>query len=174
MSNFANNLISLRKSKNLSQQQASQVLGLDLETYQKLEFEMEQPSLEILNKVASFYEVDAADLRNNTLSQEKPAQANLNQTKNQWASDDMKKVASTESENVSPKSRGAASALAWFLGCFGAHNFYLGKTGCAVFQLILTLTMVGSLVSGIWAFIEAIMLLCGSGRDGEGREVKKW
>lgn len=62
------------------------------------------------------------------------------------------------------KSKIAAGLLGIFLGCFGVHNFYLGYTGKAVAQLLLTLLSCGVLavVSGIWSFIEAIMILVGS------------
>ena len=36
------------------------------------------------------------------------------------------------------KSKLAAGLLGIFLGCFGVHNFYLGNTGKAVAQLLLT------------------------------------
>ena len=38
----------------------------------------------------------------------------------------------------SQKSKLAAGLLGIFLGCFGVHNFYLGNTGKAVAQLLLT------------------------------------
>ncbi len=62
------------------------------------------------------------------------------------------------------KSKIAAGLLGIFLGCFGVHNFYLGYTGKAVAQLLMTLLSCGVLgvVSGIWSFIEAIMILVGS------------
>lgn len=69
------------------------------------------------------------------------------------------------------KSKIAAGLLGIFLGCFGVHNFYLGYTGKAVAQLLLTLLSCGVLavVSGIWSFIEAIMILVGSiNVDGNG------
>lgn len=37
------------------------------------------------------------------------------------------------------KSTGSAYALAILLGGFGAHNFYVGRTGVAVTQLVLTI-----------------------------------
>jgi hypothetical protein len=40
--------------------------------------------------------------------------------------------------------------ILWFLGLFGGHNFYLKRTGVAVAQLILTLTIVGMLITVVW------------------------
>ncbi len=71
----------------------------------------------------------------------------------------------------SGKSRLAAGLLGIFLGAFGVHNFYLGYTGRAVAQLIITLATcgIGSVISGIWGFVEGIMILCGSiSQDAQG------
>ena len=71
---------------------------------------------------------------------------------------------------VSDKSRLIAAILAWFLGVFGVHNFYVERKGNAVAQLILTITVIGS----IWAFVDFIFILCGSYKDGNGLTIKKW
>lgn len=63
--------------------------------------------------------------------------------------------------------------LCSFLGCFGAHNFYNGKTGIAVAQLILTLTVFGSVISIPWMIIDAIIILCGAYRDSQGLELSR-
>ena len=42
-------------------------------------------------------------------------------------------------EDFSPKSRTITSLLAFFLGIFGAHRFYLGKNGTAVGMLALAI-----------------------------------
>jgi TM2 domain-containing membrane protein YozV len=55
--------------------------------------------------------------------------------------------------------------LCFFLGGFGAHNFYTKKTGVAIAQL---LTFGGC---GIWALIDFIMILVESYRDGYGRPL---
>ncbi len=62
------------------------------------------------------------------------------------------------------KSKIAAGLLGIFLGAFGVHNFYLGNTGKAVTQLLLTVLSCGilSMVSGIWGLVEGIMILTGS------------
>lgn len=71
----------------------------------------------------------------------------------------------------SSKSAVAAGILGIFLGSLGVHNFYLGYTGKAVAQLLITLLSCGilSFVSAIWGLIEGILLLTGSiNRDGQG------
>lgn len=68
---------------------------------------------------------------------------------------------------VQPKSKMAAGLLGIFLGAWGVHNFYLGYTGKAVAQLVLTLFTCG--IAGIWGFIEGILILTGSIKtDGKG------
>lgn len=51
-----------------------------------------------------------------------------------------------------------AYLLLIFLGIFGAHRFYLGRIGSAVAQLILTITVVGLIVSGIWVFVDLFLV----------------
>lgn len=57
------------------------------------------------------------------------------------------------------KSKMTAGLLGIFLGGFGVHNFYLGYTGKAIAQIVLS-PCFG--VGAIWGFIEGIMILCGS------------
>ncbi|KQN26006.1 hypothetical protein ASE86_07495 [Sphingomonas sp. Leaf33] len=52
-----------------------------------------------------------------------------------------------------------AALLAFFLGTLGIHRFYLGRTGSGVVMLILTCTLVGLLVTGLWAFVDFIRYL---------------
>ena len=52
--------------------------------------------------------------------------------------------------------------LCFFLGVFGIHNFYTKKTTIAIIQL---LTLGGC---GIWAFVDFIMILLGTYKDGRG------
>jgi TM2 domain len=72
------------------------------------------------------------------------------------------------SDFPSDKSRGVATVLASLLGVFGAHRFYLGKTGTGV----LMLCSVGGL--GIWYLYDLILVASGSFRDAEGRLVSRW
>ena len=51
-----------------------------------------------------------------------------------------------------------AYLLWFFLGMLGAHNFYLKRTGVAVAQLILTITMVGAIVTFVWIIVDAFLI----------------
>ncbi len=70
--------------------------------------------------------------------------------------------------NISPKSRLVALLLCWFLGMFGVHRFYVGKTGTGIVQL---LTLGGFF---IWALIDFIMIIIGSFTDSDGAVVFQW
>ena len=65
----------------------------------------------------------------------------------------------------SDKQKIVAALLCWFLGSFGIHRFYLGHTGIGVIQI---LTFGGC---GIWVLIDLIMILTGSLKDVDGREL---
>ena len=59
---------------------------------------------------------------------------------------------------VNRKDMCAAYALWFFLGYFGAHNFYLKRTGVAVAQLILTLTIIGLVINFFWHIVDAFLI----------------
>ena len=65
-----------------------------------------------------------------------------------------------------PKQWIVAVLLAFFLGGFGVHNFYLGYTNRAIIQLILTIIVIGAPVTAVWVLIELIMILMRSGSYG--------
>lgn len=69
---------------------------------------------------------------------------------------------------ISPKSRLVVTLLAWFFGVFGAHRFYLGKTGTALLMLF----TLGGL--GIWALVDFILAVAGVMEDKDGRLIKNW
>lgn len=72
---------------------------------------------------------------------------------------------------AAPKQMIIAFLLAFFVGGLGIHNFYLGKTGKGIAQLVLTITVIGALVSLPWAFIEAILIVMGKGSDSDGNPL---
>ena len=73
-----------------------------------------------------------------------------------------------EEYKISEKSRLATSLLAWFLGTFGVHRFYLGKIGTGLLMLF---TLGGF---GIWTLIDFIIAVTGGMKDKTGLLIKKW
>lgn len=68
----------------------------------------------------------------------------------------------------SEKSRGVATALAALLGPFGAHRFYVGKTGSGALMAV----TLGGL--GVWWLYDLIVVAAGDFRDAGGRRVSRW
>ena len=64
-----------------------------------------------------------------------------------------------------------ALLLCFFLGGFGAHRFYVGKTGTAICQLVLTLTVVGAIITAVWALVDLILILTKTFKTAEGRPL---
>ena len=63
-----------------------------------------------------------------------------------------------------------------FLGIFGAHRFYVGKTQTAVAMLLITLLTgwlsgLGFFITGIWAVIDLIMIATAQFTDGNGKVI---
>lgn len=81
----------------------------------------------------------------------------------------------TSTQATSQKSKMAAGLFGIFLGAFGVHNFYLGYTGKAIAQLLITVLscFTLSIVSEIWGLIEGILILTGSiNTDADGNPLK--
>ena len=81
----------------------------------------------------------------------------------------------TTSTSSDAKSKLVAGLLGIFLGSFGVHNFYLGYTGKAVAQLLITLLTCGfgAFISSVWGLIEGILILAGNiSVDGNGNPLK--
>lgn len=81
-----------------------------------------------------------------------------------------------------PRQKLVAGLLGIFLGAFGVHNFYLGNTGKAVAQLLLTCVGwiffgLGPLAAEIWGLIEGILILSSNynspwHKDARGVELR--
>lgn len=69
-------------------------------------------------------------------------------------------------QNISPKSKGTAAVLCFFLGALGIHRFYVGKIGTGILWL-LTLGL-----GGIGILVDFILILCGSFKDCYGAPLK--
>jgi TM2 domain-containing membrane protein YozV len=83
--------------------------------------------------------------------------------------------AAPQAQVYEQKSKMAAGLLGLFLGSLGIHNFYLGYTGKAIAQLLITVLSCGVfwIVSEIWGVIEGIMILTGSNNvDAKGVPLK--
>lgn len=75
---------------------------------------------------------------------------------------------------VAPKSKVIAILLAFFLGTFGVHNFYLGYNTRGAIQAVVCvlsylsmLIVIGFVTYGIlwvWVIVELIMIAFGSGK----------
>jgi TM2 domain-containing membrane protein YozV len=95
------------------------------------------------------------------------------------------RVAKELAGDISPKSRLATTLLAFFLGEFGAHRFYIGKNGTAIVMLLLGIVGLSTvwffgfglallIAVGIWAFVDFIVAVVGSMRDNDGKLIQKW
>ena len=59
---------------------------------------------------------------------------------------------------VEKTSLAAAYVLALTLGLVGGHDFYVGRAGCGVMKLLLTLTVAGAIASLAWLFFDLFAL----------------
>jgi TM2 domain-containing membrane protein YozV len=71
--------------------------------------------------------------------------------------------------DASPKSRLIAFILCTFVGVFGIHRFYLGRTTSGVLQLLF-----GWATLFIWNLVDWVLILIGSFKDADGKLVKNW
>ena len=78
---------------------------------------------------------------------------------------------STAPANSGAKSKMAAGLLGIFLGGLGVHNFYLGNTGRAIAQIIVSLVTCG--IGSLWGLIEGILILTGKiNTDADGKPLE--
>lgn len=87
-------------------------------------------------------------------------------------------------EPVSPRNKAGTAALCLFFGALGIHRFYTGKIGTGIAMLaiwlisfIITICTLGLcsfllLITGIWALVDFIMILCGTYKDSDGLYIK--
>ncbi len=73
----------------------------------------------------------------------------------------------------SDKSILVAALLCLFFGILGVHRLYVGKPGTGVIQLLLTASLVGVIVTLIWATMDFIAILCGAFTDATGKKIRR-
>lgn len=109
------------------------------------------------------------------LCEECKANVGANQAQSAQTSSNNQSYNANPNVTTAPKSKIAAGLLGIFLGSFGVHNFYLGYTGKAIAQLLITLLTCGfgAFVSSIWGLIEGILILTGSiNTDANGNPLQ--
>jgi hypothetical protein len=100
-------------------------------------------------------------------------------------------VSTSGNPNASVKSRTTALLLCIFLGSFGAHRFYVGRSGLGISIIIVlllcTIIMSGAedegdlilsgvlaVALGVWIFIDFIFILMGKLKDKDMKKVLNW
>ena len=58
--------------------------------------------------------------------------------------------------------------LCILFGIFGAHRFYVGKTGTAILMIV----TLGGL--GIWMMVDLILIIVGAFTDENGVKITQW
>ena len=66
---------------------------------------------------------------------------------------------------VGSKNRIVAALLAFFLGGLGIHKFYLGYGGVGVVYILISLTIIGLLFTGVASLIDAVLYLVKSDEE---------
>lgn len=72
--------------------------------------------------------------------------------------------------NRPQKSKAVAAILAFLLGGFGVHNFYLGYTNTGIYQILLSFCCG---IGWIWALVDFVRILTGDiSTDADGVPLK--
>ena len=66
-----------------------------------------------------------------------------------------------------------AAILAFFLGLLGIHRFYLGRIGTGIIMLVLTCTVFGMAITGIWSLVDLVRYLMMSDEEFDQRYARR-
>ena len=75
---------------------------------------------------------------------------------------------------VSEKTILPAFLLSFLGGLLGLHRFYAGKVGTGIVMLLLSITLFGIVLSGLWNLIDLVMIVSGKFTDADGRLIRNW
>lgn len=75
---------------------------------------------------------------------------------------------------VSEKTILPAFLLSFLGGLLGLHRFYVGKVGTGILMLLLSITLFGIVLSGLWNLIDLVMIVSGKFTDADGRLIRNW
>jgi hypothetical protein len=76
--------------------------------------------------------------------------------------------------NASGPGRGVLALVCWFFGLLGIHRFLVGNVGTGIAILLLSITVIGLVVSVVWVFIDFVMILAGAFTNHDGRRIEHW
>jgi TM2 domain-containing membrane protein YozV len=79
----------------------------------------------------------------------------------------------SEPRLANDRNRLVAAVLAFFLGTLGIHRFYLGRNGTGVLMLVLSITVIGLLLTGPWALVDMARYLIMSDEEFSHRYVRR-
>ncbi|AGF74376.1 putative membrane protein [Bartonella australis AUST/NH1] len=74
-------------------------------------------------------------------------------------------------EQQSQQSKAMLALICWFTGVFGIHRFMVGKIWTGILMLILSLSVAGLVITGIWAIIDFIVIVAGKFTDKRGNKI---
>lgn len=128
-----------------------------------------------------------------SISVEEHINQNVQQPVNRISKFETKNNPAPYNPTQSSKSRLVADLLAFFLGGFGVHRFYVGKKSSAVWQIIFGFSffialiciavdfpeagiffLILGLVWAVWILVDFIMILCGSFKDKDDLPIVNW
>ncbi|WP_208435259.1 TM2 domain-containing protein [Bartonella phoceensis] len=64
--------------------------------------------------------------------------------------------------------------ICWFTGIFGVHRFMVGRVKTGALMLVLSLTVIGLMITGVWAIIDFVIIVAGKFTDKDGKQIIHW
>ncbi|MEG3083052.1 TM2 domain-containing protein [Sphingomonas sp. PB2P12] len=84
-----------------------------------------------------------------------------------------RRAAPPEALPTNDRNKYVAAVMAFVIGTLGIHRFYLGRIGSGIVMLVLTITVIGIVISAPWALIDMIRYLMMSDEEFAARYPRK-